>query len=89
MTSFLPRFASLGLVATAAVASLTLAGAPAEARTNGFFYSVELAEPVAEITIAGTLPEMFRALVPASDLELVRGLDVPTFRIDGMSVAGE
>ena len=37
MTSFLPRFASLGLVATAAVASLTLAGAPAEARTNGFF----------------------------------------------------
>ena len=47
MTSFLPRFASLGLVATAAVASLTLAGAPAEARTNGFFYSVELAEPVA------------------------------------------
>ena len=50
MTSFLPRFASLGLVATTAVASLTLAGAPAEARTNGFFYSVELAEPVAERT---------------------------------------
>jgi PmbA protein len=49
----------------------------------------ELAEPVAEITIAGTLPEMFRALVPASDLELVRGLDVPTFRIDGMFVAGQ
>ncbi|WP_324829137.1 TldD/PmbA family protein [Qipengyuania zhejiangensis] len=49
----------------------------------------ELAEPVAEITIAGNLPEMFRALVAASDLELIRGIDTPTFRIDGMSVAGE
>lgn len=48
----------------------------------------ELAEPVAEITIAGTLPEMFRALVPADDLEFQRGIDVPTFRIDGMAVAG-
>lgn len=49
----------------------------------------ELAGPVAEITIAGTLPEMFRALVPANDLAFERGIDVPTFRIDGMSVAGE
>lgn len=49
----------------------------------------ELAEPVAEITIAGTLPEMFRAMVAANDLELVRGIDVPTVRIDGMAVAGQ
>ena len=49
----------------------------------------EFAGPVAEITIAGTLPEMFRALVPANDLAFERGIDVPTFRIDGMSVAGE
>ena len=49
----------------------------------------ELVGPVAEITIASTLPDMFRALVPADDLELVRGVDVPTFRIDGMSVAGQ
>jgi PmbA protein len=49
----------------------------------------ELAGPVAEITIAGTLPEMFRALVPAGDLELQRGIDGPTLRIDGMSVAGQ
>lgn len=49
----------------------------------------ELAEPVAEITVAGTLPEMFRALVPANDLGLVRGVDVPTFRIDGMAIAGQ
>ncbi len=49
----------------------------------------QFAEPVAEITIAGTLPEMFHALVPADDLDLLRGIDVPTFRIDGMSVAGQ
>ncbi|MDP4573566.1 metallopeptidase TldD-related protein [Qipengyuania sp. G39] len=49
----------------------------------------EIAGPVSEITIAGTLPDMFRALTPANDLELQRGIDVPTFRIDGMAVAGE
>lgn len=50
--------------------------------------SGEIAEPVAEITIAANLPEMFRGLVPANDLDFQRGIDVPTFRIDGMSVAG-
>ncbi len=49
----------------------------------------EIAGPVSEITIAGTLPEMFRALTPASDLEFRYGVDVPTFRIENMSVAGE
>jgi PmbA protein len=47
-----------------------------------------LAEPVAEITIAGNLKDMFRALTPASDLEFRRSVDVPTIRIDGMTVAG-
>ena len=47
-----------------------------------------LAGPVAEITIAGTMREMFRALTPANDLVFRRALDVPTLRIDGMIVAG-
>lgn len=47
-----------------------------------------LAEPVAEITIAGTLPEMFAHLTPASDLVFRRGTDAPTVRIDGMTLAG-
>ena len=47
-----------------------------------------LAEPVAEITIAGFLPDMFRALVPGSDLRFRRGVDAPTVRIDGMTLAG-
>jgi PmbA protein len=47
-----------------------------------------LAEPVAEITIAGTLPEMFRHLTPADDLRFRRGTDAPTLRVEGMTLAG-
>ncbi len=49
----------------------------------------ERAGPVAEITIAGNLVEMFRAMMPANDLEMYRMVNVPTLRIDGMTVAGE
>jgi PmbA protein len=48
----------------------------------------EIAGPVAEITIAGNLIDMFRALVAADDLERRRGLNVPTLMIEGMTVAG-
>lgn len=47
-----------------------------------------LGPPVAEITIAGNLKDMFLHLTPASDLEFIRAVDVPTIRIDGMMVAG-
>ncbi len=45
--------------------------------------------PVAEVTIAGNLAEMFARLTPASDLEFRYGVDAPTLRIDGMTVAGQ
>jgi len=48
----------------------------------------ELAFPVAGVTIAGNLKDMFRALIPANDLELRHGIDSPTLRIDGMTLAG-
>jgi len=48
----------------------------------------QLAEPVAEITIAGRLQEMFLNLTPANDLRFRRGTDAPTIRIDGMTLAG-
>lgn len=48
----------------------------------------ELAEPVAEITIAGNGLEMFATLVPANDLVFRRGTDAPTIRIEGLTVAG-
>ncbi|MBV9247875.1 MAG: TldD/PmbA family protein, partial [Acetobacteraceae bacterium] len=47
-----------------------------------------LAEPVAEITIAGNLLDMFAHLVPANDLRFRRGTDSPTVRVDGMTLAG-
>ena len=49
----------------------------------------ELAGPVAEFTIAGNLLAMFGALVPADDLEWHRSVNVPTLRVDGMTVAGD
>jgi PmbA protein len=47
-----------------------------------------LAEPVAEITVAGNLIEMFLHLTPANDLTFRRGTDAPTIRVDGMTMAG-
>ena len=49
----------------------------------------ELAGPVAEFTVAGSLIDMFRELTPANDLEWFRGINVPTMRVDGMTVAGD
>ena len=43
---------------------------------------------VSEITIASNLKEMFRHLVPASDLEFRYGTNSPTLRIDGIMIAG-
>jgi PmbA protein len=48
----------------------------------------ELTVPVNEITIASTLQDMFARLVPADDLEFRFGVNAPTLRIDGMSIAG-
>ncbi len=47
-----------------------------------------IAGPVAEFTVAGNLKDMFRALTPADDLEFRYAVNVPTVRIDGMTVAG-
>lgn len=49
----------------------------------------EIAGPVAEFTIAGNLIDMFKALTPANDLEWHRTINVPTIRVDGMTIAGD
>jgi PmbA protein len=48
----------------------------------------EIGAPVAEITIAGNLIEMFRTLTAANDLRQRRAVNVPTIRIEGLTVAG-
>ncbi|MDV7338021.1 metallopeptidase TldD-related protein [Terasakiella sp. A23] len=49
----------------------------------------EIAYPVAELTIAGNLKDMFMNLTPASDLEFRYGTNAPTIRIEGLTVAGQ
>jgi PmbA protein len=48
--------------------------------------SIECA--VSEITIAGNLKDMLANIVAANDLDFRYGINVPTLRVDGMTVAG-
>ncbi len=45
--------------------------------------------PVAEVTIAGHLLDIFRTLTPADDLEFRYGTNAPTLRVEGLTVAGQ
>jgi PmbA protein len=47
----------------------------------------EIGRPVAEITVASNLIEMFRTLEPGSDLHYRRGVDAPTVLVPEMTVA--
>ena len=47
-----------------------------------------IAFPVSELTVAGNLVDMFANLTPADDLSFRFGVDAPTVRVDGMTVAG-
>jgi PmbA protein len=44
--------------------------------------------PVSEVTVAGNLLDMFKVLSPANDLEFRFGIDAPTVRVEGLTVAG-
>jgi PmbA protein len=48
----------------------------------------ELTYPVSEVTIAGNLAEIFASLEPADDLEFRYGINAPTVRLEGLTVAG-
>jgi PmbA protein len=47
----------------------------------------EIVGPVAEITIASNLKDMFLTLEPGSDLRFRRGVDAPTILVPEMTVA--
>ncbi len=44
---------------------------------------------VSEVTIAGHLLDMFRSLTPANDLKFRYGVNAPTVRLEGLTVAGQ
>ena len=48
----------------------------------------EITFPVNEVTIAGSLLDIFRNLTPADDLVFRFGTNAPTIRVDGLTVAG-
>ena len=48
----------------------------------------EITHAVSEVTVAGHLSDMFKSLTPADDLEFLYGVDAPTVRIEGMTLAG-
>jgi PmbA protein len=48
----------------------------------------ELTYPVSEVTIAGHLGDIFRTLAPANDLVFRYGVNAPTVRLEGLTVAG-
>ena len=56
---------------------------------NGFWIeNGKLSFPVSEITIAGNLIEIYKNIVPANDLNFLYGINSPTIRVDGLTVAG-
>ena len=48
----------------------------------------ELTYAVSEVTVAGNLNDIFKNMTPADDLEFRHGLDAPSVRIDGLTIAG-
>lgn len=44
--------------------------------------------PVSEVTIAGHLSEIFRSLTPADDLSFRYGVNAPSVRVEGLTIAG-
>ena len=48
----------------------------------------QITYPVNEVTIAGSLLDIFKNLTPADDLEFRYGTNAPTVRVDGLTVAG-
>ncbi len=66
----------------------TVTGDYSRGATGFWIEQGEIAYPVSELTVAGNLTAMFANLAPANDLEFRYGIDAPTLRIDGMTVAG-
>ena len=48
----------------------------------------KLAEPVADLTLAGNLKEMFKTLAVANDLDMRGATYVPSVRVEGLTIGG-
>jgi PmbA protein len=66
----------------------TLTGDYSQGAAGFWIENGKIAHPVHEMTIAGELGAMLKNLTPANDLERRYGIDSPTLRVEGMTVAG-
>ena len=56
---------------------------------SGFWFeNGELAYPVAEITVAGNLIDIYARLIPGSDLEIRGASNAPSLLVDALAIAG-
>ncbi|NDE90317.1 MAG: TldD/PmbA family protein [Alphaproteobacteria bacterium] len=67
----------------------TLTGDYSQGAAGFWIENGKISFPVHEMTIAGNLKPMFQNLSAANDLTHRYGVDAPTLRIEGMTVAGE
>jgi PmbA protein len=56
---------------------------------SGFWFEGgEIAYPVNEITVAGNLLDIYRRVVPGSDLEIRGSANAPSLLVDALAIAG-
>jgi len=77
-----------GLVITSLIGSSVNATTGAYSRgASGFWVeNGEIAYPVNEVTVAGSLPEMVRSLVPANDADPHRSVSAPSLLVEGLTI---
>ena len=77
-----------GLLVTSMIGSSVNATTGAYSRgASGFWVEGgEIAFPVNEVTVAGSLPEMVKTLIPANDADPHRGVSVPSLLVEGLTV---
>ena len=66
----------------------TITGDYSQGASGFWIENGEIAYPVSEMTIAGTLPDMFARTIPADDLSFKYSINTPTLLVEGMTIAG-
>jgi PmbA protein len=84
----LVRQMGTGLLVTSMIGSSINSTTGAYSRgASGFWVEGgEIAYPVNEVTVAGSLPEMIRSLIPANDADPHRSITVPSLLVEGLTV---
>ena len=82
-----------GLLVTSTCSAPRSTATPATGRSacSGYWFEnvPEPAYPVTEITVAGNLLDIYKRLVPGSDLTIRGSADAPSILIDALAIAGK